>query len=155
MPAMQWTEVMSVGLKELDDDHKQIIKAINELEANAGNESRSQVVRQCLLGLRRYAEFHFAREEKVLGVCNFPGLEVQQSEHRDFIDQIRSVSERFDDDPESTCAFVNEELLTFLRDWLTHHILIEDMAYKPYVEKNADAQAAARGFKAAEVWWSQ
>ncbi len=155
MPAMQWTEKMSVGLKELDDDHKQIIKAINQLEANAGDESRGQVVRQCLLGLRRYAEFHFAREEKVLGVTTFPGLEVQQSEHRDFIDRIRAVSQRFDEDPDGTCAYINGELLTFLRDWLTHHILIEDMAYKPFVEKNADARAAARGFKAAEVWWSQ
>lgn len=155
MPAMQWTEKMSVGLKELDDDHKQIIKAINQLEANAGKEARGQVVRQCLLGLRRYAEFHFAREEKVLGVTDFPGLEVQKSEHRDFIEKIRGVSQRFDEDPEDTCAFINDELLTFLRDWLTHHILIEDMAYKPFVERNADASAAARGFKAAEVWWSQ
>ena len=49
MPLMQWTPAMSVGLDELDNDHKVLIKVINDLDANAGNESRRDVVRQCLI----------------------------------------------------------------------------------------------------------
>lgn len=155
MPLVQWTEAMSVGLAELDNDHKMLIKVINQLESNSGDAARSRVIRQCLLALRRYSEFHFAREEKVLSVCNFPGIEVQKSEHRDFLKRIGEVTRRFDAKPEESVEVVNEELLSYLRDWLNHHILIEDMSYRPYVERSAAAQEVARTFKAAEVWWSQ
>ena len=44
-------------------------------------------------------------------------------------------------------------MVTFLKRWLCHHILKVDMAYKPFAQGNAEAQQAARSFKALEVWW--
>lgn len=155
MPLIQWTDQMSVGLPELDDDHKMIIEAINQLDANAGDAAQKDVVRQCLMRLRRYAEFHFAREEKVMAACAFPAIEVQKDEHRNFVERIQEVTQRFDAKPEDATEVISQELLGFLRDWLNHHILIEDMAYRPYVEHNGAAKQAARSFKSAEVWWSQ
>ncbi|MDH3596538.1 MAG: bacteriohemerythrin [Rhodospirillales bacterium] len=155
MPLMQWTEAMSVGLEELDDDHKVLIKVINDLAANAGDAARRDVVRQCLLSLRRYAEFHFAREEKVMSACKYPGLDSQKNEHRDFVKRIQEVTSRFDEDTTGSVEVVNEALLNFLKEWLNHHILIEDMAYRPHVERSAEAKQAAKAFKASEVWWSQ
>jgi len=155
MPLMQWTQAMSVGLEELDDDHKVLIKVINDLAANAGDAARRDVVRQCLLSLRRYAEFHFAREEKVLSACKYPGLETQKSEHRDFVKRIQEVTTRFDEDAEGSIEVVNEVLLSYLKEWLNHHILVEDMAYRQQVERSAEAKQAAKAFKASEVWWSQ
>lgn len=155
MPLIQWTEAMSVGLEELDEDHRMLIRVINQLDANAGGDGRRETLRQCLNSLRRYAEFHFAREEKVLTTVNFPGIGVQQDEHRDFVARIQDVARRFEATEGPAPDVIDRDLLNFLRDWLSHHILIEDMAYRPYVERNADAQETAQGFKAAEVWWSQ
>lgn len=155
MPLMQWTPAMSVGVEQLDNDHKVLIKVINDLDANAGDDSRRDVVRQCLIALRRYAEFHFAREEKAMSACGYPSLEVHKDEHRDFVKRIQEVTARFDAAPDEAAGIVNQELLTYLRDWLNHHILIEDMAYRPHVERSAEAKEAAKTFKAAEVWWSQ
>ncbi len=155
MPLMQWTPAMSVGMDELDNDHKVLIKVINELAANAESEARRDVVRQCLISLRRYAEFHFAREEKVMSACNYPQLDIHKGEHRDFVKRIQDVTARFDAGPEDASGVVNRELLEFLKGWLNHHILIEDMAYRTLVERSAEAKQAAKTFKAAEVWWSQ
>ena len=154
MPPIQWTTAMSVGMQELDDDHKVLIDVINRLETNAGEGAQPDVARSSLMSLRRYAEFHFAREEKVMTVCEFPGIGVQKSEHHDFIERIREVTGRFDADPESAAQVVNTELLDYLKSWLSHHILIEDMAYRPYGERNAAAKQAAKSFRASEVWWS-
>ena len=154
MPPIQWTTAMSVGLQELDDDHKVLIDVINRLETNTEAGAQPEVARSCLMSLRRYAEFHFAREEKVMTACNFPGIGVQKSEHHDFIERIRDETQRFDADPEASAQVVNQELLDYLKSWLSHHILIEDMAYRPYVERSAAAKQAARSFKASEVWWS-
>ncbi len=38
------------------------------------------------------------------------------------------------------------ELPDYLKNWLNHHILVQDMAYKPYVQDNSLAHAVARVF---------
>ncbi len=151
---MRWTEKMSVGMAEMDADHKELIRIINQLAADADEEGRQAAVRQSLFGLLRYAEYHFAREERVLAACQYPDIEEQKAEHRDFVARIREFHRRFDADPEDSAAVVNQALLTFLQDWLNHHILIEDMAYRPHVERHPEARKAAQSFKATEVWWS-
>jgi hemerythrin-like metal-binding protein len=153
MAVMHWNEKMSVGVPELDADHRELIKVINRLGADSGDESRRSAVRQSLFALLRYAEFHFAREEKVMAACEFPGLGEHQGEHRNFVQRIRTLSQQFDADPDGSADIVNEALLTFLKDWLNHHILIEDMAYRPHVEDHPEARKAARAFKATEIWW--
>lgn len=153
MAVIQWTEAMSVGLTELDEDHKLLIKVINQLEANAKDDARHDVVRQCLMELQRYAEFHFAREERVMTACKFPGIGVQKDEHRDFIDRVRDAMARFDSDSDAFASVINDELFSYLKEWLSHHILIEDMAYRPFVERNAAAKEAAKTFRAAEISW--
>ncbi len=155
MPLIEWTDDMSVGLPELDEDHKLIIEAINQLDASVGDAAQQDVVRRHLMRLRRYAEVHFACEENVLIACAFPVLEVQKKEQQDFVKCIQEATQRFDAKPAESAEIISQELLGFLTDWLRHHILIEDMAYRPYVERNPEARKAAKSFKATEIWWSQ
>jgi len=153
MSYMTWTIAMSVGVPELDDDHKSLIRIINQVAENADDAARLAVVRQCLMGLMRYAETHFAREEQVMTTCSFPGLEMHRGEHEDFVGRIRQITDRFENKPEDLAKLVNEELLEFLKTWLNHHILIEDMAYRPFAEKMLpEARQAAQNFRSSEVW---
>jgi hemerythrin len=151
---MVWTTEMSVGLAVLDDDHKQLIRIINQLGADSVSGDRRAAIRQSLVALRRYAEFHFAREEKVLMACAYPHLEEHQGEHRDFVQRIQDLTRRFDADPEDMAEIVNEDLMNFLRDWLTQHIMIEDKAYGSTIENNPAATEAAKSFQGTQVWWS-
>jgi len=155
MPIMHWTEKMSVGVREIDEDHKQLISVINRLAEDADKDDRKLAVRQSIAALLRYAEFHFAREEKMMTVARYPGIEEHKIEHRDFVAKIKDLSRLFDEDPQEVVNFVRETLLEFLRDWLNHHILIEDKAYQTCVTANPEAIAAAKSFQAAEVWWSR
>jgi len=149
---MEWTPEMSVGLDELDDDHKTLVRVINQLANNAGQAGQAGALRQCIFALMRYAEFHFAREEHVLKTCGFQELPEHKVEHEDFTAQIQALAQRFEDDPEAAAPEINEQLLDYLKNWLTHHILIVDMAYRPLVEGKAEARSAAQAFKAAELW---
>jgi hemerythrin-like metal-binding protein len=153
MSLMHWTPAMSVGIPELDADHRVLIKVINELAENANNPDRAKVLRQCLYALLRYAEFHFTREEKVLEACDFPAIDHHKDEHRVFTDHMRELARRFDDEEVLAADIVNDQLLGYLKDWLNHHILIEDMAYRRYAEPHSEARAAAKAFRASEIWW--
>ena len=145
MAVMRWTVAMSVGVPELDEDHQGLIGIINALAAEAEGDADPQAVRSSLLGLQRYALVHFEREEKVMKACGFPHLGVHQGEHRDFTLTMQGILARFGEDPGGLAATVAAQALDFLKGWLTHHILLEDMAYKPYAEQRLDeARAAAQ-----------
>ena len=154
MSLMTWTSAMSVGLPELDEDHRVLIRIINQLAESERNEDHVSVLRQCLYSLLRYAEFHFAREEKVMAACEFPALTHHKGEHRAFTEHMRKLAAALDADDLPPAEIVNQELLTYLKDWLNHHILIEDMSYRKLVESNPSAREAAKKFRASEIWWT-
>jgi hemerythrin-like metal-binding protein len=155
MALMRWTEAMSVGIPELDADHRILIKVINELTLNAGSADREKVLRQCLYGLLRYAEFHFGREEKVMEACGFPAVEHHKDEHLAFTQHVQELAGRIDSGEAQALEVVNDELTDYLKNWLIHHILIEDMAYRGRAEQSREAKTAARAFRASEIWWGR
>jgi len=155
MTFLRWTEKMSVGSPDLDEDHKQLFYLTNRLSDIAEGEAGSEDARQALYGLVRYAQFHFAREENVMAVCGFPEQEEHKAGHVRFVGTVDTFLKRFEKDPEAEAPAVCRELFDFLKDWLTHHILIQDMAYKSYVEaKPAEAVQAANAVRGADLGWS-
>jgi hemerythrin-like metal-binding protein len=154
MKLMTWTEAMSVGIPELDSDHRVLIKVINELALNSSNQDRDSVLRQSLYALLRYAEFHFGREEKVMEACGFPGIDHHKEEHVAFTDHIQTLARQIDEGEATAGEVVSDDLLDYLKNWLFHHILIEDKAYSGHAVPNKEARAAAKAFRASEIWWS-
>lgn len=146
---------MSVGVPELDEDHRVLIRIINQLAESKDNEDHVAILRQCLYSLLRYAEFHFAREEKVMAACGFPGFTHHKEEHRAFTAHMQGLAETLDDDELPAAEIVNQDLLYYLKDWLNHHILIEDMSYRRMAESSASAREAAKTFRASEIWWAR
>lgn len=154
MIPIKWTADMSVGIPELDADHRVLVKVINDLVRNARAEEPGTVLRQCLYALLRYAEFHFGREEAVMTACGYAAFEHHKGEHRAFTAHMRDLVRRLDEGALPASDIVNDELHEYLKDWWNHHIMIEDMAYRPHAEFNAAARKAAKTFRASEVWWS-
>ena len=118
---MRWTEAMSVGVPELDEEHQIIIAVINRIDSSSVREA---AVHQSLSTLRRYAEFHFDREQRVMEVCNFPELDQHIESHQEFIRQL----DHFDRQLTIEGVELAKPIAKFLTDWLNHHILIQDMA---------------------------
>lgn len=154
MSLMTWTSAMSVGVPELDEDHRVLIRIINQLADSKEKQDQAGVLRQSLYSLLRYAEFHFAREEKVLTACQFPGMTHHKREHRAFTDHMKELAKSLDDDELPAAEIVSQDLLTYLKEWLNHHILIEDMSYRKLAESNPAALEAAKNFRASEIWWT-
>ena len=98
-----------------------------------------------------------------MAACQCPEIGEHKLEHRDFVERINHLQRRFDAGPDAAAeeaaaigdTRVNEALLSLLQDWLSHHILIEDMAFRPHAEHNPAAREAAKSFKATGVWWSR
>lgn len=155
MTSIKWSRRMSVGVPELDDDHKGLLAVINELAAHASGEADEELVRRSLNWLLRYAQTHFAREQAVMTSCKFPMLADHIDEHRDFVERMRAAIATFDTDPAQGAVEIRDSLVTYLEQWWQGHILSEDMKYRPFAEKNLQqCRRAARSVRGYEIWWS-
>lgn len=143
MTFYKWSETMSVGVESIDSDHKALIDLINRLHEAALGETRGPSSGEVFDTLIAYTEIHFAREEKVMQACGFPGLAAHQDEHVDFTGRIYEIREKFRSGDQSP---ITEELLDFLKGWLNAHILIQDMAYKPYADGKPAVAEVAQAF---------
>lgn len=130
MSSFVWNEAMSVGMPALDADHRCLIRIINLLEDAEGRDVE-RVIDIVMETLDLYCRYHFAREERIMRACGFPSLAFHCGEHKDF---RRSIAGKV--------RASAPELLEHLKAWLLHHILIQDMAYKPYVVQAPDLDAS-------------
>ena len=141
MSYFQWSKEMSVGVSTLDSDHKCLIRIIDLLHDIRDQEDSHRMIETVLDTLLLYGRHHFAREERVMAACGFPGRSVHHSEHQGFAKYVQGLRKRFREAGDPRMA---SELLEYLTDWLRHHILIQDMAFKPYVAGKPGAEEVAR-----------
>jgi len=129
MEPVQWSEKFSVGVKELDQQHQQLIKLLNILISTQGTtNTHSETVSDTLIAMTRYAQAHFKAEESLMEAYGFPGLEKQKVQHRDF----RKKTVAFSTATTLGVDQIPEALLEYLADWWVHHILEDDMAYRTF-----------------------
>lgn len=128
-----WTEDMSVGCKALDDDHKILVRALNDFIEALENDEGVFVTDGIFSVLVDYTNYHFAREEKIMEACGYEDLDRHKKTHISLKEQLLDCRTRFMLNPN---AELEEEVREFLTSWLQTHILIRDMDYKPAIEKS-------------------
>ena len=159
MTYFKWSPGMSVGLAKLDEDHKGLIALVNQLAEMVSPDTDEEDIRQettpdplelkaIFNALVRYAEVHFAREEKVLEALNYPQLDSHRGGHNGFIQDIQAMRDSFTE----SHSHARMALVDYLKDWLKFHILIEDQAYRPYIEDAPEIAEEADCFDALDLW---
>ena len=140
MPTLTWTPAMSVGVEALDTDHKMLVGLINQLgDAIAANEADA-IVASIINGLVDYTEYHFGREEAMMGAAGYAELASHIAIHQGIIEALQRLRDAY------AGGFrdgIERRLLDFMRDWLTGHILGEDMKYAPAMKGRAAELARA------------
>ena len=128
MEQITWTEDFSVGVKRLDEQHKQLIKMLNRLISEPYSSTKSEMVSDLLSDMTNYAQTHFKAEEELMRQHNYPHLEEHVDQHRAF----KKKTVDFCSATMINVGNVPEALLHYLSNWLVEHILSSDRAYKPF-----------------------
>ena len=129
METIRWSDKYSVGVKKLDEQHQQIIGMLNRLvSAPEAKDAGSETITDILTTMTRYALEHFKTEEKLMQAHGYPDLEEHREEHVAYRRKAIDFSTASSLGVEATPQI----LVTFLFEWWTHHILIEDMKYKAF-----------------------
>lgn len=122
MALLEWSEALSVGFEEIDDDHKKLIGMVNELNDAVAAGRAADVVGEVLEDLISYTAWHFRHEERLMQTHGYPGYSAHKAQHEELVDAATALQAKFvNGDPD-----VASTLLPFLKDWLTNHILGTD-----------------------------
>jgi hemerythrin-like metal-binding protein len=140
MPTIQWTQEMSVGIQSIDADHQILVGMVNRLDdaikAARGKDSVSSI----LDALLDYTTYHFGREEALMQACGYPDLDAHRHTHKVLRTQVAHIRDRYVGNPET---IHDREVLAFLKNWLTSHIMGRDKLYAPFMSSRRDAVAKA------------
>jgi hemerythrin len=144
MPIIQWTPDFSVGVGSIDTDHKVLISLINQLDDAIRGGEPKQTVSRVLDALLDYTNYHFAREELLMRACAYPDIEAHARTHATLRAQVHDIRNRYRRNAESIRA---REVLAFLKNWLTAHIIGRDKLYAPFMQTaSQEVQKAERAF---------
>lgn len=130
MPLLTWTEEMSVGVKALDEDHKGMIRLMNELNDGIIAGHRRAALESVIEGLLKYTKVHFANEERLFAQTGFPGGAAHKAEHGLLARRVMNLQSRFES---GQSLELSMETMNFLKEWLTNHIIGLDQKYGPYL----------------------
>ncbi|CAA7617563.1 bacteriohemerythrin [Magnetospirillum sp. SS-4] len=147
MAVISWSEMMSVGVPVLDDDHKTLVGFINLLQHSIGDPEEYVAVYSVLGALEDYCLHHFLREEKMMEAGRCPQLDQHHRTHEGFAETVRALKARYEEDQSSVRA---RDCLTFLNDWLVNHICTTDMNYRAWLVGHAGAKAVGETMSLAD-----
>ena len=128
MEKIIWNENFSVGVREMDEQHKRLIGIINELIEADNTTVDSETIFDILTKMTNYALSHFEKEEQYMIKYNYPDYSIHKDQHSEFKDQLIT----FCKDTKVHKESIPTEIFSYLKTWLTNHILETDMAYKSF-----------------------
>lgn len=132
MNQIEWSEDLSVGIAEIDGQHRQLIGILNDL-IDAENQAKDiEAISAIISSMADYIDYHFGTEEKYMTRFQYKGLESHRKEHRIFIRRVFDFRKQFSLDSQS----LSKDMLTFLMDWLLHHIRGTDRNYSQCFREN-------------------
>jgi hemerythrin len=131
MEIVVWDNSLSVGIDEIDRQHKQLIAVLNQLIELEGVSVGSEAISEALTRMTDYADYHFNSEEQFMAEHAYPEYEAHKKEHIDFMRKTADLSMETMEYKKTVPA----ELLTYLKDWLIKHIMESDRRIKIYIEQ--------------------
>jgi hemerythrin len=130
MPLMEWTEKLSVGVKQFDTEHQVLVGMLNQLFDGVQAGKDKDLLGPILDGLITYTRTHFANEERYFVEHKYPNLTAHKAEHDALTKQVIAVQAKF---RAGASAALSMEVMNFLKNWLVKHILGTDKAYGPFL----------------------
>ena len=129
MPIMNWKEAYSVGIAEIDQQHRRLIDLINSLHDAMTKGQAKGVLGKILADLANYCGSHFATEEKLFDAHGYPESPDHKDKHRKMTAKVLALQQQF----EQGKATITLEVMEFLQQWLDKHILGTDKKYGPFL----------------------
>ncbi len=117
MSLLEWHEEYSVGVPDVDHEHREIIELINEVYHQLQDPQSDTDVMGFLGEIFAQIIAHFALEERIMRNAHYPELDAHKEDHEKLLDELRDLM----DDYEIRGKLSEIILARTLSDWFSIH----------------------------------
>ena len=121
---MRWSSKFETGQGDVDEDHKELFRRMNELFEAAKAGAAKQQLLSLLQFLEVYTRTHFTREEKYTGTHNEPNCKHNQVQHLRFLCNIADIRKLVEAEGATPVNIVAMNRL--IGEWFANHVLNTD-----------------------------
>lgn len=133
MAELHWDQELAVGVKEIDDQHKELIRICNMLIQAAAKEKSRNEVEAIVKQLREYTVLHFRSEEAFMATIHYPKRGEQVQAHAELKRDVQEFQRRLYEREDVSAR----EVLDFMKGWLLNHILTHDRELARFVAETS------------------
>jgi len=126
-----WDHVLSVGVDEIDEDHRRLVDLFNILNHSVREGDASDYLAAVLEELINCTAWHFSHEERLMLKYGYEETAEHKTEHQELIQSARELQQKI----LQAGKLVSDDELVFLERWLTQHILTDDMRLGTYLSQ--------------------
>lgn len=122
MSVLQWREEFSVGVEEVDHEHRELIELIRSLQLHLQQGAETTDIIEVLGEIYAQIAAHFALEEKMMRQTHYPSYADHKEDHETLLDDLRDIMDEVEDD-----GVLDEARLTDDLDrWFSDHFKTHD-----------------------------
>lgn len=125
-----WSDKLSVGVGSIDDQHKKLVTLVNRLHDAMMSGKGKEAVGPVLKGLIDYTATHFKYEEELFARTGYSEGPAHKKDHDDLVKKVVEIQQKYE---QSGPGVLTIQVMNFLKDWLTAHILGADKKYGPHL----------------------
>ncbi len=128
----EWNDKYSVNISMIDEEHKELIRIMNEAIVAKQHRSNLEEISKLLKELTMYALKHFSTEETYMVEFNYPEFQKHKKEHHDFSNKMVAYCNKVIEGEYQIAS----EIIEYLKQWLANHIQVTDKKYMACFKKN-------------------
>ncbi len=126
-----WGEILSVGVDEIDEDHRKLIHILNILNHSVMEKESPEYLAATLEELINCTVWHFSHEERLMLKFRYSETEEHKAEHRALIEGVKELQQEI---LQADKPMVDQHI-EFLERWLSEHILTADGRLGSYLSQ--------------------
>ena len=131
MAFFSWQDRYAVDIESVDNDHKKLVGMIDDLYTAMSQGKAKNIVQDIVKDLVDYTKVHFRREEVYMKSTGYREFDEHKKEHDAFVEKVDAFQSKLNSGRDN----ISIEIITFLRGWLTGHILNTDKKFVPELKK--------------------
>lgn len=130
MSFIEFNDRFMLGHPDIDRQHAELFKAVNSLHDAMLEGKARQHLGGVLTFLREYTVQHFQMEEGLMRASTYPGYSDHKRLHDDLTKQVLGLEAKH----QAGSMTLSLSVMNFLKDWLAHHISVEDRKLADYLK---------------------
>ncbi len=104
---LKWSDNYSIGLQEIDNQHKKLLDIINKLYMAFTSREEDVVMEDILAEMANYTNYHFGTEERYFSQFGYKDALDHLEQHKNYVAKLSMFQDDFKNNRKITYSVMN------------------------------------------------